>query len=253
MEQKKFARKGIFSNPVTKKLRKAEWTADGEVATYRGITVKALLLVLTVIVGGALARTITDDGTAITLGIVSCIVMLLSPIFVNISVKIAPFASVIGALAMGYAAGFAGYMLPEYSNVIFLAATLTVAVVLSMMVVYFSGIVKVTGKFKRVLYSLLFASVIGSLLLLALGLIPATKGITLLFINNPVICLTFSVLGVVLAALFLLSDFDDIANVVASGAPAAYEWNLSYSIVITIVWLYLEIFDLIMTIRDIID
>ena len=57
----------------------------------------------------------------------------------------------------------------------------------------------------------------------------------------------------ILASVFLLSDFEDIATVVESGLPAAYEWSASYSIVITVVWLYLEIFDLIMTIRDLFD
>ena len=252
-KESRFSRKGLFANPITKKLRRSEYVAEGDAASYRGVAVNTLLLLLTVMIGGALGMMVTDPMLMLILGIASLVVMLLSPLFVNMSTRIAPAASVIGSLAMGYAVGFAGYMLPEFSDVIFLAAVLTVAIVLSMMCVYFSGMIKVTAKFKRVLYSLLLASVIGSLMLFILFLIPATRSITAFFLTNPLICLLFSVLGVLLASFFLLSDFDDIERVVGSGLPRAYEWSASYSLVITVVWLYLEIFDLIMTIRDLFD
>jgi uncharacterized YccA/Bax inhibitor family protein len=143
--------------------------------------------------------------------------------------------------------------MPEYSSIYYLAMVLTLAIVLAMMFVYFSGIVKVTDNFRKVLYTVLLASIIGSLLLVVCSFIPATRIATMLFLTNPVVAILISAVDIILASLFLLIDFNDIERTVEARLPKAYEWVASFSLVITVVWLYLEILDLLLKIKDMVD
>ena len=112
---------------------------------------------------------------------------------------------------------------------------------------------KVTSNFRKVLYTVLLASIIGSLLLMVCFFIPATRIATVLFLTNPLLAILFSVVDIILASLFLLVDFNDIERTVEARLPQSYEWYASFSLVITIVWLYLEILDLLLTLKDLLD
>jgi uncharacterized YccA/Bax inhibitor family protein len=53
--------------------------------------------------------------------------------------------------------------------------------------------------------------------------------------------IAFSVFVIIIAALNLLMDFDFIAKGVAQGAPKYMEWYSAFGLIVTLVWLYLEI------------
>ena len=65
--------------------------------------------------------------------------------------------------------------------------------------------------------------------------------------NNFGICVAIDVFGIVLATLFLISDFALIDECVKSGSPRSYEWYAAFGLAFTIIWLYLKILDLLMT------
>jgi uncharacterized YccA/Bax inhibitor family protein len=62
--------------------------------------------------------------------------------------------------------------------------------------------------------------------------------------------IAFSVFVVIIASLNLIIDFDMIEQGVSSGAPKYMEWYGAFALMITIVWLYLEILRLLSKIRN---
>jgi len=61
--------------------------------------------------------------------------------------------------------------------------------------------------------------------------------------------LFLAVAGVTLASLFLVLDFDQIQKGVAAGAPEKESWRAAFGLMVTIVWLYLEVLRLISILR----
>ncbi|HMH08526.1 MAG TPA: Bax inhibitor-1/YccA family protein, partial [Terriglobales bacterium] len=101
---------------------------------------------------------------------------------------------------------------------------------------------------------------------LKLGVIAATGGIAIFYLGQFVlgffgvrfaaingsgaIGIGFSVLVVIIAALNLVLDFDFIENGARSGAPKYMEWYAAFGLMVTLVWLYLEILRLLSKINS---
>jgi uncharacterized YccA/Bax inhibitor family protein len=112
---------------------------------------------------------------------------------------------------------------------------------------YTSGLIRATENFK-------------------LGVVAATGGIFLIYLATFLLGLfgvkmpyihqggwigiAFSVFVVVIAALNLVLDFDFIENGVAQRAPRYMEWFAAFGLMVTLIWLYLEILRLLMKIRS---
>lgn len=132
----------------------------------------------------------------------------------------------------GYAGG--------YSGIVFQAVGLTLAVVLGMFLLYRFNIIRATQKFKAIV---LTATLGIGIFYLVCWIASVGFGASLpsfLFQGSP-IGIGFSVFMVALAALNLIIDFDMIENGAAMGAPKYMEWYSAFGLLVTIVWLYLEI------------
>jgi len=102
--------------------------------------------------------------------------------------------------------------------------------------------IRVTPKFQKIVFIATAAFAVAMLLNFLLSL----AGFNLGFrsgITGPVSLLAIgvSLLGVVLAVLNLVLDFDYIEKGVASGAPARESWRGAFGLTVTMVWLYIEI------------
>ena len=62
--------------------------------------------------------------------------------------------------------------------------------------------------------------------------------------------LLLCVAGVGLASFFLIVDFDQIQKMIASNAPEQESWRAGFGLMVTVVWLYLEILRLLAILRD---
>jgi len=127
----------------------------------------------------------------------------------------------------------------RYPGIVLQAVGLTFGTLAALLLAYRSGLIKATENFK-------------------LGVVAATGGIALLylaqlgmnlfgfhgmsFINgSSTIGIVFSVGVVIVAALNLVLDFDFIEQGVEKGAPKYMEWYAAFGLLVTLVWLYLEI------------
>ena len=121
-------------------------------------------------------------------------------------------------------------------------------IILVMAILYSTGVIKVTKKFKMVMLTLFVTVIAGSLLTLAASLIPFTREIALAVTNNFAISIISSVIFIIIAALFLICDFDTIDHVVKDKLPKKYEWQAAFGLAFTVLWLYLKVLDIIITI-----
>ncbi len=125
-----------------------------------------------------------------------------------------------------------------YDGIVFLALTATVAVFLAMLGLYAFRIIKVTEKVRSVIIIATVGIALFYLITLVLSLfsvnVPLVTGV-----GTP--ALVFSILVVIVAALNLLLDFQVIEHGIAMGAPRAFAWFAAFGLMVTILWLYIEI------------
>ena len=107
----------------------------------------------------------------------------------------------------------------------------------SCLVLYRTQIIKVTDKFRR---SIIFAT-LGIAVLYGVSFLMSLFGASISFINSPSLFgIGFSVVVCVVAAMNLALDFDRVEKGVAAGMPKTYEWVSAIGLLVTLVWLYLE-------------
>ena len=131
------------------------------------------------------------------------------------------------------------------------AVTLTFAITAGMLFAYASGIVKPGRVFRTVVMS----GVIGACLFGLVAMVMAIFGnSTLISVYSPtnggMISVGFSVLMVVIASLVLVLDFEFIASGVRAQAPKHMEWYAGFSLLVTLVWLYIELLRLLAKLRS---
>lgn len=126
-----------------------------------------------------------------------------------------------------------------YSGIVLQAVGLTFSVVAVMFLLYKFKIIQATPMFKKVI---IIATLGLAVFYLVCWVITLSGGLapSFLFQSSP-IGIGFSVFVVALAALNLILDFDMIEKGVEMGAPKYMEWYAAFGLLVTIVWLYMEI------------
>jgi uncharacterized YccA/Bax inhibitor family protein len=150
-----------------------------------------------------------------------------------------PVTSPIYALLEGLALrGISAVFELRYPGIAMQAVGLTFGTLFVLLLAYRSGLIRVTEKFK-------------------LGVVAATGGIAVFYLvefvlgffgvhfaainGSGLLGIGFSVVVVIVAALNLVLDFDFIESGVNAGAPKYMEWYGAFGLIVTLVWLYLEI------------
>jgi uncharacterized YccA/Bax inhibitor family protein len=156
------------------------------------------------------------------------------------------------ALLEGLFIGGFSYMIENYylggtEGVVLQALVGTVAVFLTMLAIYKFGIIKPTEKFVLVVSALCGAIMIVYLF----NFIMMFFGTSIPFLHSSgPIGIGISIVFITVAALMLIVDFGMIENGVKFGAPKNMEWYGAFGLVLTLVWLYIEMLKLIAKLRD---
>jgi len=155
----------------------------------------------------------------------------------------APIYALLEGLVLG---SISAILEVRFPGIAIQAVSLTFGTLVILLLAYRSGLIAVTEKFR-------------------LGIIAATGGIALFYIveivlgffgihftainGSGVIGIGFSVFVVIIAALNLVLDFDFIETGVRVGAPKYMEWYGAFALMVTLIWLYLEILRLLGKVR----
>ncbi len=124
-----------------------------------------------------------------------------------------------------------------YPGIVMQAVIGTFGVFAGMLVVYKTGAIRVTPKFTR----WLLGAMIGVLVLMLANLVAGLFGVNLGLRDGGGLAIVFSLVVIGVAALSLLLDFDMADEAIRRGAPAKFAWYIAFGLLVTVVWLYLEI------------
>ena len=126
----------------------------------------------------------------------------------------------------------------KYPGIVFQAVVLTFGTLGALLAAYRSGLIRATENFK--LGVVAATGGIALVYLVSMGLRLFGKDIPLIH-ESGLVGIGFSLFVVVIAALNLVLDFDFIESGVEAGAPKYMEWYGAFGLMVTLVWLYLEL------------
>ena len=174
-------------------------------------------------------------------GLVAALVTIFKPAWAPVT---APIYALLEGLALG---AISAYFQARFPGIVIQAVGLTFGVLFALLVAYRSGLIPVTQNFR-------------------LGVVAATGGIAVFYLvaiglsffniripflhEGSAIGILFSLFVVVIAALNLVLDFDFIEKGAEQGAPKLMEWYAAFGLIVTLVWLYLEILRLLSKLRS---
>lgn len=126
----------------------------------------------------------------------------------------------------------------QFQGIVLQAVLLTLGVLLALLAAYSMRLIKVTENFKLGI----FAATGGIALVYLATMVLGFFGIHIPYIHGSgMMGIGFSVVVVIIAALNLVLDFDFIENGCTHGAPKYMEWYAAFGLLVTLVWLYIEI------------
>jgi uncharacterized YccA/Bax inhibitor family protein len=158
-----------------------------------------------------------------------------------------PITAPIYALVEGVVLGVVSmWFEASYPGIAIQAVALTFGVMGAMLVLYRTGVIKVTQRFRAGVLAATLGIAVVYLVALVLGLFGVR--VPFLYDASP-LGILISLAIVVVAALNLLLDFDLIERGARSGAPAYMEWYAAFGLLVTLVWLYLELLRLLARLR----
>jgi len=239
------------NNPVLKEKAFTGAIATGDAMTIQGTVNKTGLLLLFVVVTAAwtwgLGHSETPEAAfpwmlgGVVGGFIAAIATILKKNWAGLT---APLYALFEGLVLG---GISAMFERSYPGIAIQAVSLTFAVLFVLLLAYKFRIVQATRGFR-------------------LGIIAATGGIALLYLVNIVMSFGFhrpmeflyaatplgigiSLVITIIAALNLILDFDLIERGAAMGAPKYMEWYGAFAMMVTLIWLYMEILRLLSKMR----
>ncbi len=219
--------------------------------TVRGTVNKTFLLTVILLIAGYIPWNMAVSGNTQYLGalmitgmIGGLVVALITAFKKEYAAITAPLYAALQGLAIG---GISVLFEMRYPGIVLQAIMLTVAVLVALLLAYTSGYIKATENFK-------------------LGVVAATGGIMILYLASFVLgffgiqmnfmhdssplSIGISVVVVIIAALNLVLDFDFIENGAEAGAPKYMEWYAAFGLMVTLIWLYIEILRLLAKLQE---
>lgn len=237
------------SNPTLSPARFRDVTGAG-VMTVTGTALRSLALLLVVMGSAAYTwwRLIPEPSLAPTLvmgGVIGGLVIALLTMF---RPQLSPWTSPVYAVVEGMALGSLSMLMDaRYAGLPVQAVALTFGVFAAMLALYAFRVVRVTQRLRTVITGAVLGIMVFYLLTFVLGLfgvrIPAIH-------EGGPIGIGISLLTTGVAAFALLLDFDMIEQGAQGGAPKFMEWYGAFGLLVTLVWLYVEILNLLRKLRD---
>ena len=258
----------LGSNPVMRRLEKVDDYAAENCVTYSGITVKTTFLLLMTVVGiflqvilskqfafgetymisyqGFKVEMYMGETIALAAAVILGVIFQLLAFFVKATT---PVTGALYCVTQGYFISFLVFKVlhgMEYIGV--LALALTILIILVMAILFTTGVIKITKKFRMVMFTLFITVIAISLITLIASFIPFTRGIVSAIMGNFWVSVGISLIYIVIAELFLISDFAVIQDAVNNQLPKKYEWQAAFGLAFTVLWIYLKVLQLLITI-----
>jgi uncharacterized YccA/Bax inhibitor family protein len=219
--------------------------ADATQMTIQGAVNKTLFLALIVVMAASLswsnpARLAPFLWPALIGGFIVAMVTMFKK-------EWAPVTAPIYAFLEGILLGSISIFFEQtYPGIAMQAVGLTLGVLFALLFIYKTGLIKVTNNFRLGLFAATGGIALYYLLSIILGFFKIRVP---LIYDSGLLGIGFSILVVVIAALNLVLDFDTIKQGSDIGAPKYMEWYGAFALMVTLIWLYIEILRLLSKLR----
>lgn len=212
--------------------------------TVDDVVVRTIGLIALVAVAAAAVWVLTPPETAIGLAFPAAMVGLVLGLVISIARVTNPF--VIGAYALiegVFVGGFSLFLVHVTGKpgIVLQAVIATIGVFLLMAMLYKSGRIRATPKFRRGMIAVLMGCAGVILINLVLSLFGVDTGIR----GGGPLAIIVSLVFIVVAALSFILSFHEVEEGVRLGLPEKYAWACAFGILVSLIWLYLEVLRLI--------
>ena len=231
----------MSSNPMFNNRILNDAIASDEPMTLQGVINKTIFLLLLVTMSGyftwdLLAKGFADKAQLLAVaGVICGFILCLFTIFKPNTSKITAPAY---ALCEGLVLGSVSFAFESMLNGIVLnAVAITLIVLFVMLGLYKAKIITATEKFKKVV----MVSTLAIAIFYFVGFIAALLNHPMTIFNGGIVGIVVSFVICVIAALNFIIDFDNIETSANSFAPKYFEWYFGFSLMLTLIWLYLEL------------
>jgi len=244
------ARRSLGGNPTLSAARFEGVTGDG-VMTIGGTAWRAFVLVALVIASSAYTWWSVATGVAqnvmtlLWVGLIGGLVLAMVTIF---RPQLAPWTSPLYAVVEGLALGSISVLMDRlYPGLPTQAVILTFGVFVAMLVLYSTRVIRVTERFR----SIMISAMVGVLVFYVLKMLLSFFGIAIPLVDGGnAVGIGVSLLIAGIASFTLLLDFHAIEEGARMGAPRFMSWYGAFGLVVGLVWVYIEILNLLRKLRD---
>jgi len=224
--------------------------ADGQAMTISGAINKSIVLFLLLVAAASVSWRLALSGNELVFKLLwpSAILGFVIALITIFAKKYSPITAPLYAIVEGFFLGAISMVYNSlYNGIVLQAVLLTAGIMGVMLFAYKTGLIKVTQKFR----SGVFIATGGIALVYVVSFIMNMFGTQMPYIHDSgPIGIGISLFIVVIAALNLVLDFSFIDEAAKSGAPKYMEWYSAFGLMVTLIWLYLEILRLLSKLRN---
>lgn len=236
-----------MSNPVLSEKQMAEWAQgyQGESMTLKGTINKCILLFATMLVPAAWIwwKMGGDLEIAASMGLKtwlygSAIAGFILALVITFKKEWSPYLAPVYAAVEGVFLGIISMVFNYlYDGIVIQAVTITLLIFAAMLLAYRTGLLRATPMFTKII---MFAT-LGVGLFYLVNIIMSFFGVQSFYYGNGWLSIAVSAIVAGIAAFNLIIDFNMIDEQSKIGAPKYMEWYSAFGLLVTLVWLYLEI------------
>jgi len=228
-----------YNAPAASSIRTGRMTIEDVVA-------KTGFLFAILVVVGALAWSANLGQGALLIGFLGAFGIAMA---ISFSKSIKPGLVIAYAGLEGLALGTLSHFYESlYPGIVSQAVIGTIAAFAGVLFMYRSGRVRATPQFTRAVMGAAIGYFILGFVSIIASFFGVGKGYGFYGVSG--LGLLLAVAGVALASFFLVLDFDQIEKGVAAGVPEKESWRASFGLMVTIVWIYLEVLRLLSILRN---
>ena len=236
-----------MNNPMLSKMEDISGRAlAGETASYAGVAVKSLGLVA-LVAASAIATWHFGYATPVTTG-VTAVMGLIVALIVSFRPQTAGFLAPLYAILEGMCLACISFLLEmQFPGIAISAVMATFGVAIAAGLVYSRGLVTVNEKFMR----MTMIAIMGVLVLYVGEFVLGFFGVSFPALHQGgILGIGVSLVVVGIATMSLFVDYEMISQSVREGMPKEYEWYCAFSLLVTLIWLYVEILYLLRKIQS---
>lgn len=241
-----------MSNPVfsDSTFERAGYSSNANSMTVNGSIMKTFILGLVFILTSfaVIAYMPNYYGSLSTIITASAICAFVVGLIISFKPETAPVLSIVYAVLESIVVTVISILLNrQYNGIVFEAVTYTMIAFFTMLILYRLGVIRATETFKSVVITATAAIAISYVILFILSFFNIRPE---WFYGNSTLSIAINAVIIVVAALNLILDFDFIEQGSSRNLPKYMEWYAAFGLILTIIWLYLEILRILSKIKS---